>query len=308
MLAGCGGSQPPIGAPGAMPQTAASQIRKASSSSGDLLYVGSYGDGEDGVSILTYPQGQIVAQFQPNAPNVDSLCADTSGDVFVGTNDGGEGFIYEYAHEGTTPIATLDDPERKPVACSVDPTTGNLAVVSSTGSDSGNAVVVYPDAQYPPIDYTDPTMDLYYHCAYDDDGNLFVSGEDDYHPKQSPKLTELPAGGSSFSDITLNKPITRPGSVQWLGSYLALSDLHGIHHIDISGTTGTIVGKTVAEHLKNQWLVHGSTLISPYGRSEGYPFEVAYWKYPKGGKATQVLDNGFGLNVNSVAISVGSSR
>jgi hypothetical protein len=277
-----------------------------SSSSGALLYVGSYGNGEDGVSILTYPQGQIVAQFQPNAAYVDSLCADTSGDVFVGANDGGEGFIYEYAHGGTTPIATLDDPERKPVACSVDPITGNLAVVSSTGSDSGNVVSVYPAAQYPPTDYTDPTMDLYFNCAYDDNGNLFVSGEDDYKPKQSPKLTELPAGGSSFSDITLNKRIARPGSVQWLGSYLALSDLHGIHHIDISGTSGTIVGKTVAEHLKNQWLVYGSTLISPYGRSEGYPFEAAYWKYPKGGKATQVLNKGFGLNVNSVAISVGS--
>jgi hypothetical protein len=62
MLAGCGGSQPAIGAPGAMPQTsaiAAHADRGTSwmlpeAASQDLLYVSSH----NYVSIYTYPGGQ----------------------------------------------------------------------------------------------------------------------------------------------------------------------------------------------------------------------------------------------------------
>jgi hypothetical protein len=104
MLAGCGGSQPTIGAPGAMAQTAPSHIRKASSSYGDLLYVGSE---SYGIFVLTYPQGKVVAQFEP--PNPLGMCSDQSGDVFVLWSDGA-GYIDEYAHGGTTPIATLEMP------------------------------------------------------------------------------------------------------------------------------------------------------------------------------------------------------
>ncbi len=40
MLAGCGGSKPPIGAPGAMPQTSAIATRsERGKSHGDLVYV-----------------------------------------------------------------------------------------------------------------------------------------------------------------------------------------------------------------------------------------------------------------------------
>ncbi|MGA7201514.1 MAG: hypothetical protein WBX26_06780, partial [Candidatus Cybelea sp.] len=45
MLAGCGGSQPPIGAPGAMPQSVAQSAQGAHS--GPLLYVSNDGEAHD---------------------------------------------------------------------------------------------------------------------------------------------------------------------------------------------------------------------------------------------------------------------
>ncbi|MGA8474385.1 MAG: hypothetical protein WB681_04900, partial [Candidatus Cybelea sp.] len=66
MLAGCGGSQPPIGAPGAMPQTSAITTHAAQgtswmlpgASSQDLLYISSNDRGS--VYVYSYPQGSLV--------------------------------------------------------------------------------------------------------------------------------------------------------------------------------------------------------------------------------------------------------
>ena len=63
MLAGCGGSQPPIGTPGAMPQTSALATHAdrgtswmlPDAKSKDLLYVGDIYD----VTVYSYPQGKL---------------------------------------------------------------------------------------------------------------------------------------------------------------------------------------------------------------------------------------------------------
>ena len=131
MLAGCGGSQPPTGAPGSMPQTSAiathadrgkSWMLPGSSSGSDLLYV----VGRKGaVYVLTYPQGKLVGELGlPYAVNSGNICSDKNGNILV--PDVYE--IVEYAHGGTQPVATLNDIYYYSLACSVDPTTGNLAV------------------------------------------------------------------------------------------------------------------------------------------------------------------------------------
>ena len=107
MLVGCGGSQPPIGAPGAMPQ--ASRIPAQADhgrswmlpgTSGDLLYVGC-----GGVCIYTYPGSKAVGTLKVY-PN--SLCSDEGGNVFITSSvDYGKGVIYEYPHGGTEPTQTI---------------------------------------------------------------------------------------------------------------------------------------------------------------------------------------------------------
>lgn len=127
MLAACGGSQPPIGAPGAMPQTSA---RKAAGSYGALLYIasGSY----DTVDMYTFPAGKYVGKITlPGVDNAYGMCSDSSGNVFVTTipPQPAPGSIYEYSYGATTPVATLADDDL-PYGCSWDPTTGNLAVAN----------------------------------------------------------------------------------------------------------------------------------------------------------------------------------
>ena len=300
MLAGCGGSQPPIGAPGAASQNAASHMRKASSSSGDPLYVGSE---EYGVFVLTFPQGKLVTQFEPPDSALPlGMCSDQSGDVFVLAENNPEGLIYEYAHGGTSPIATLDDYSFYPTACAVDPTTGNLAVVNNGDLE----LSVYADAQGLPTLYNDPSMYAMNYCAYDDSGDLFVDGLGG----DSGIVADLPYGGSSLTNITLDRSIGNPGSMQWMGGYLAVgSTKQVVWHIEIAGSSGTVVGKTEHKRLTSPWTIDGKQLISVYGRQRNGSHQVAYWTYPKGGAPTQFL-NIFGSNsrLDGVAISVGSAK
>ena len=124
MLSGCGGSQPPIGASGAMPQSraiATHAVRSGSwmlpeAKSEDLLYATG---GCLGICVFSYPRGKIIGSL---ATIGQSVCADGSGNVFITQNQ----HVIEYAHGGTSPIATLTLPGLDGWGCSVDPTTGNL--------------------------------------------------------------------------------------------------------------------------------------------------------------------------------------
>jgi hypothetical protein len=163
-LAGCGGSQPPIGAPGAMPQTAALQSQSAQpddlgswmlpdATSQDLLYVSSH----SWVSVYTYPLGHLVGKL--GAFDLASgQCVDSSSSVYV--TDYATGRIYEFPHGGRKRLRTLFMAGAN--SCSIDPTTGNLAVTSLGGTEAwifenGKLVAKYKNSQF----YS------YYGCAYD---------------------------------------------------------------------------------------------------------------------------------------------
>jgi hypothetical protein len=125
MLAGCGGSQPPIGAP--QSRAVATHADRSGSwmlpeaKSEDLLYISDY----YGVHVFSYPKGQYVGDI--NAFGY-GLCSDRAGDVFVA--DAPNRQLYEYRHGSTKRLQTLYDNyvDFNPINCSVDPTTGNLAV------------------------------------------------------------------------------------------------------------------------------------------------------------------------------------
>jgi hypothetical protein len=261
--------------------------------------------------MLNYPQGQVQAQFQTPYGTPLGACADQNGNVFVSVETGGGGDIFEYAHGGTSPIATLDDYDGTPAACFVDPTTGNLAVANQ---DSGRAGLdIYQNAQGGATYYSDPNVYAFYFCTYDDDGNLFVDGEGGSPLR--PTLSELPSRGSSFTEIALNKKIGRPGSLQWMGTYLAMGGgTKTVYHVKISGSAGDIVGKTpvhASTYPSLTYTIDGKTLISTYGsahRKRSFPDRVAYYEYPKGGAPTELLGPFHGSVVTGVAISVGQDK
>src|SRR3984957_8381240 len=207
MLAGCGGSQPPIGAPGAMPQSTA---RKTSSQ--DLLYA----DTDSGmIFVYSLPDGKFEQSFHVGLSSVLE-CSDAAGDVFVTSpNLSGSGSVYEFAHGGSTPIATLADPGAA-YACAVDPTTGNLAVANS--NDPGNPydphygdVAIYAGAQGQPTMYYSSVFTEPFSCTYDHGGNLYILASAEGY--DYPQLARLPHGSGSFERISVDKTITGGGGL-----------------------------------------------------------------------------------------------
>ncbi|MGC9993550.1 MAG: SMP-30/gluconolactonase/LRE family protein [Candidatus Cybelea sp.] len=247
MLAGCGGSQPPIGAPGAMPQTTAiathvdrgtSWMLPGAQDTKKLLYVSD--SATDDVYVYDYPKGMAVGKLT-GFDYPDGQCVDASGDVYITNFEGGN--VVEYAHGGTEPIKTLTT-NGNAVGCSVSPS-GDLAVTNfSTKKGPGN-VLIFKSGSGEPTAYSDPS-DCYYlwPAGYDDNGNLFAEGE-----YTSVGVCWLPAGGTSMSAIGFGQQISFPGSVMWTGKSLALTDQNygnyqtGLYIATLSGSSLHLVGK-----------------------------------------------------------------
>jgi hypothetical protein len=183
MLAGCSRSQPLIGAPGATPtrNKLESRAPRVNTGNDDLIYA----SGPFETYILSYKSGMVVNTI--DTTNEEGLCSDKHGNVFAPHVN----FIYEYAHGGTTPIATLGDEGYRPVGCSVDPTTENLAVAnyrtSAMSSQAGN-IAIYKRSKGNPEFYSEPVIQYYLSCSYDDVGNLFLDGRNASEPGLGPVM------------------------------------------------------------------------------------------------------------------------
>jgi hypothetical protein len=251
----------------------------------DLLYVSdSFPYGSNDVYVYSYPKGKLKGKLTGfNEPS--GQCVDKAGNVFI-TNFGASQ-ILEYAHGGTSPIATLSDPGYYPLGCSVDPTTGNLAVTNrlSTSFTAGD-VVIYVDASGTPTSYTDSSFYYYEFCGYDDRGNLYIDGTT---KGSALEYAELTSGGSSFSALNLDQSIGFPGAVQWDGAHLAIGDQSAavIYRFAISGSTGTKVGSTPLTGSKDvvQFWIEGMKVIGP----DAGLAHVAFYKYPAGGSPIKTI-------------------
>src|SRR5579862_1731494 len=185
LLAACGGSQSPIGAPGTMTQSR--PVLKATMHGRDLLYVSS----DLATNIYTYPHGKLVSAI---GGSTGVICSNVAGDVFLSQVN--VDVIDEFQHGRSTPIAQISDPIDSQ-GCSVDRTTGKLAV-------AGEGVAVFRPGKrhhwHLPRLYSLP--EYLYSCGYDASGDLFVDGR-----TQSNQivLAELAKGESEFKNITLDR-------------------------------------------------------------------------------------------------------
>lgn len=269
----------------------------------DLLYISNYENST--VVVYSYPQGKLVGTLTGFAAP-DGVCSDAKGDVWIVNNSEVEGEdAVEYKHGGTKPIATVEDPGEIPVSCSVDPTTGNLAVtnIETYGSGPGS-VALYADAKGSATLYSDPKLDEMYFCGYDNKGNLFVDGTE----KQKFQFAELPKGKKTFTNILLKgATIIFPGDVVWDGKYVAVGDqqyemVGSPREYDsalfrTTGAGGKTVGTTVFGGSNDVvgFVIDGKSVIatdkSPYSYTS--PNNVAFYKYPAGGNPTETLKEGF---------------
>jgi hypothetical protein len=283
ILVGCGGVQN-----GAMPQGLTSQSREhqASGSSGDLVYAIT----ANGIVVLSYPTWSIVTRIRAYR-NWYAVCSDpNNGNVFAIT---GSNEIDEYAHGGTTPIAKITLPAGYPTACSVDPTTGNLAVTAiETPTELRDTLFVYPKAQGSPATYTDKQLPGLISPAYDNAGNLFVGA---VNKVDGARIAELKVGRNQFTVIKLiGNPQTYLRQIQWDGTHLVFLVPNGrgfgttVNQVTISGKNATIVNSFLLNYCQGEyfWIYKGALLSFYYPPKVNNNYAIAAWGYPSGGKPT----------------------
>jgi len=251
-----------------------------------LIYAGN----QSYVETYSFPGGAAHGTFTVDGL-VEGMCSNSKGDVFVALAPrkrmkSPTGFVEEYAHGGTTPIATLQLPNREiPVACSSDPATGNLAVTAQNSVNYAPAVAIYANASGTPKVYTSRALGAYPQAAYDAAGDLFATSGANVG-------VELAAGKDSLKKITLTQTLGGAQHVQWDGKYWAIESFDTSKHnreklferifrVQISGSRAKVVGTSrfdawPASDPGQAWIANQTILATP--RSS-----ILFWAYPSGG-------------------------
>lgn len=313
ILAGCAVSQIPIQT---FPTTNHGMSRRASWMAHDaadknLLYASDYSD----VLVFDYETNTQVGDLE-DFSRASGSCTDVLGDVFI-TNFGAAD-ILEFAHGGTKPVKTLLDPSPYPIDCSVDPKSGDLAVINEYGQSeySPGSVAIYPGAKGKPKTYKAAAISTYISGTYDDRGDLLVSGDD----SSTLSFAMLYIGSKGFKTVTLphSSNWRGPGNVRWDGEYFDVE--YEVPYSEnptvfmwytIKGANGTQEGYTETDNTEEPmgpfWLgkIGGPKSVK---RANQLVAEVAnegtllFWNYPEGGLYVFIMRyvaNGEGVTVSS---------
>jgi hypothetical protein len=289
ILGGCGTSQ-------LSPQVPGSSSTVSHATGHDLLYVSDAG--ANVVDIYSYPGGTLLGKLS-GFTNPTGLCTDPDRDVWV--VDTTLSSLYEYPHGNNMRKASLKAQGAFDLlGCSVDPTTGDLAVAEIGTPSAHGGVWVFKNAQGTPKKYKTSALAYAYFCGYDNAGNLFVDGIGN----GKFVLVELPSGSSTLKTITLDQSVGFPGEVQWDGKYVAIGDRayqdqheSAIYQFTMSGSSGKIEGTTKLNGSCDviQFGIASSSVIAP----DACYNVVRFYKYPGGGTPTKQI-NGFQYPVAAV--------
>lgn len=256
--------------------------------SGALLYITD--NGANTVVVYSYPALKVVGTLT-GFDNVQGDCVDANGNVWIDNTQASQ--LLEYAHGGTSPIATLNDPGQYPVGCSVDPTTGDLAV-SNFYSTSGppGSVSIYKNATGTPATFTPPNFAVVYYLGYDKHGTLYLDGID-----SGSAFLFASFNGKKFNAITLQQPIGGPGAVQAVGNRIVVGDQtngnNAAYAFKIEGSTGKLVKTTPLTGANDivQFNIYKNALLGGDLNFNGSTADR--FKYPAGGAPKKTVP---GLN------------
>jgi sugar lactone lactonase YvrE len=197
LLAGCGGSQPPIGAPGAMPQSVMDSSQYAHS--GPLLYVSNDGDYHDvKVYAADAKDPSPIETISDDLQFPSGICLDGQGTLYVTDQDG---WVAEYPPGKTKPSKIITKGINNPAFCAID-STGNLWVTNLFGPN----VTEYLKGSTKP--HTVITKGLVYPVgiAIDHSGNMYVSNGS-YGPTYN---VVVYSPGSKSPSRTITNGVTAP--------------------------------------------------------------------------------------------------
>jgi hypothetical protein len=171
-----------------------------------LLFVG---NSSDTVGIYVMPEMAEINQVTGFAL-AEGECEDSGGNIWV--TDGSAHFIVQLMRNGSVGTI-LADSYGAPVGCSWDPTTGNLAVANAFGTFGMGNVVIYAGGTGSGTTISNPAQFIYISPAYDNSGNLLVSG---LTSGSTGIISRCPSGTSSCTTVTLSgNTIYSPGWLQW---------------------------------------------------------------------------------------------
>ena len=301
MLAGCGGAQTTSSA---MPQgvTTTTQRQQDGRSwmlpkakGGDLLYVGS--PASDDVYVYKYPSGEMVGTLT-GFDNPLGLCSDTKGNVWI-TNAVATGSTYlvEYAHGGTTAIAKLDDPGFSPQACSVNATTGNLAVGNQVDD-----VAVWRNARGKRRLYLTSC------CVFGPETITYDGSDNVIFADWTTRNGWLPKGDAKVRKFKLRPPLSSHGPFQWDGRYLGIlvfsrkQRREEVIRYNVSGGMASQIGIVPLNGVtgvttSGQFWIQGSGMVFTDSRAG----DVYFFNYPRGGNPTKTisgLDDPYGITIS----------
>jgi energy-converting hydrogenase Eha subunit B len=191
------------------------------------------------------------------------------------------------------PVKTLSDSVGKPSGCAMN-AAGDLAVGLFNGD-----IVIFKGASGSGTVVSTALQGTYF-LGYDKNGNLFADGVT-YH--EIFRLVELPRGSTKSRTITTSNVVGFPGSVQWDGKYLAVTDMYGpsIYRYTISGTKAMLkdtVSLQGASVCTQTWIVPGTVFCADAGNDDGEVFD-----YPAGGSVKATLRGNFDDPLGTVAVA-----
>ncbi|HET6276712.1 MAG TPA: hypothetical protein VFE16_12350 [Candidatus Cybelea sp.] len=267
--------------------------------SGDLLYVTT--SNRKQLYALTYPQLQLVDTIGGFAgdPFLHGLCSGPAGDVYV-TDDGPKSlYLYVFKHGAKTPSRVLSAPGGFQ-ACSVDPTTGDVAAIAI---ENRPAVAIYSKGKGSPKLYD--ANHGYSGSAYSSNGNLYLISFDGC-------LTLFVKGTFTCVKLRRSARIPHAAGLQWHNGVLVIAgrahhNQQTIYTVKLTGaTTGRLVSTMALDRAKDEGprsglpaLLAGDELMAP-SHAKGL---LSFWLYPKGGeplKSVTLKVDGF---VSGLALS-----
>jgi hypothetical protein len=245
-------------------------------------------------------------------------CSDKEGDAFVA--DFGAGTVTMFTY-GSTKGTTVATGLKEPIGCSVDEK-GDLAVSQyAAGRQGKGSVVIYKAGSKTGTAYSGPH--LTWPPSFDTKGDLFVEGEKG-SCGSGICVSELPAGGKSFTTVTLSgATITFPGSVELNQGRLEFGDQDyngnhttAIYSASCSGSTCTVTAITnltdncTPDNYDDtvQWAEYSK---KPNLQSKGKVTEVAggnidcssrfnIWNFPGGGNPTDHISGPLGAEGQTI--------
>jgi serine/threonine-protein kinase len=241
LLAGCGGSQPPIGAPNLVPKSSqVSGIVKPPSAmltykaSGPLIYVANLGLTSAPLTIYdaNADNPKPIATISQDIDNSSGACIDGDGTLYV-TNypDSGTGWVSEYALGQTKPLRLITKGINYPAYCAID-ASGNLWVTNAGLDD----VAEYLKGSTEPHATITKGLTFPEGIAIDHAGNLYVANLQPYKTYN----IQVYAPGSKSPSRTITDGITWPVGIA--------VDAHDTLYV----TTDHVPGSNVEEYRAGQ--------------------------------------------------------